>query len=48
MVSLSRLYPFKFFKGCLPKNLLSPLLNTLSQIQGEKAYPPQGQKYGQK
>ena len=22
----------KFFKGCLPQNLLSPLLNTLSQI----------------
>ena len=25
-------YPLKFFKGCLPQNLLSPLLNTLSQI----------------
>ena len=24
--------PSKFFKGCLPENLLSPLLNTLSQI----------------
>ena len=23
----------KFFKGCLPQNLLSPLLNTLSQLQ---------------
>ena len=22
----------KFFKGCLPHNLLSPLLNTLSQM----------------
>ena len=26
-------YPFKFLKGCLPQNLLSPLLNTLSKIQ---------------
>ena len=24
----------KFFKGCLPQNLLSPLLNTLSDIIG--------------
>ena len=30
---LSRRYPFKFFKGGLPQNLLSPLLNTLSHIQ---------------
>ena len=29
---LSRPYPFKFFKGCLPHNLLSPFLNTLPQI----------------
>ena len=28
----SRPNPFKFFKGCLPQNLLSPLLNTLSHI----------------
>ena len=32
MVSLSRPNPFKFFKGCFPQNLLSPLLNTLSHI----------------
>ena len=32
MVCLCRPYPFKFFKGCPPQNLLSPLLNTLSQI----------------
>ena len=32
MVCLSRPYPFKFFKICLPKNLLSPLLNTLSHM----------------
>ena len=32
MVCLSRPYPFKFFKDCLPQNLLSSLLNTLSQI----------------
>ena len=32
MVCLSRLYPFKFFKGCLPKILLGPFLNTLSQM----------------
>ena len=25
-------YPLKFFKGCLPQNLLSPVLNTLSHI----------------
>ena len=30
--NLSRPYPFKFFKGCFPQNLLSALLNTLSQI----------------
>ena len=30
----------KFFKGCLPQNLLSPLLNTLSQITDlSKALP---------
>ena len=33
MVCLSRPYPFKFFKGCLPQILLGPLLNTLSQIK---------------
>ena len=33
MVCLSRRYPFKFFKGCLPQVLLGPLLNTLSQIK---------------
>ena len=29
---LSRPYPFKFFKGCLPQILLGLLLNTLYQI----------------
>ena len=29
---VSRQYPLKFFKRCLPQNLLSPLVNTLSQI----------------
>ena len=29
---LSRPYSFKFFKGCLPQNLLSSLLKTLSQM----------------
>ena len=24
--------PFRFLKGCLPQTLLSPLLNTLSQV----------------
>ena len=28
----SKPYSFKSFKGCLPRNLLSPLLNTLSQM----------------
>ena len=32
MVGLSRLYTLSFFKGCLPQNLLSPLLNTLSRF----------------
>ena len=29
---IRRPYPCNFFKGCLPQNLLSPLLNTLSQL----------------
>ena len=32
MVCLSRLYYFKFFKGCIQQILLGPLLNTLSQV----------------
>ena len=28
--SISRPYPIKFFKGCFPQNLLSPLLHTSS------------------
>ena len=32
MVCLSRPYPFRFFKGCLPQNSLSLLLNTLSHV----------------
>ena len=32
MVCLSRPYPFKFFKGCLPQILLRPFLNILFQI----------------
>ena len=32
MVCLSGPYPSKFFKGCLPQNLLSPFLNTLSHL----------------
>ena len=35
-----RPYPFKFFKGCLPPNLLSPLLNTLSHIYWQSAWCP--------
>ena len=30
---LKQTIPFKFFKGCLPQNLLSSLLNTLSHIK---------------
>ena len=30
---LSRPYPFKFFKGCLPQNLHSPLFNTFSHVK---------------
>ena len=29
MICLSRPYPFKFFKGCLPQTLLGPFLNNL-------------------
>ena len=29
---LSRPYPFKIFKGCLPQILLGPFLNTWAQI----------------
>ena len=32
MVCLSRPYHVKSFKGCLPQNVLSQLLNTFSQI----------------
>ena len=32
MVCLSRPHPLKFFKCCLPQNLLIPLLNTLSHF----------------
>ena len=33
MVCLSRLYPFKFFKSCLPQILLGSFLNTLFQMK---------------
>ena len=33
MIYLSRPYPFRFFKDCLPQTLLGPLLNTLSQMK---------------
>ena len=33
MVYLSRPYPFKFFKNCLPQILLGPFLNNLSQLK---------------
>ena len=33
---LSRPYSFKFFKGSFPQNLLSPILNTLSQMSQRK------------
>ena len=42
MVCLKRPNPFKFFKGCLPQNVLSSLLNTLPQIslhQSESSTP---------
>ena len=31
--------PLKYFKGCLPQNLLSPLFNTLSQIPYQEIFP---------
>ena len=30
---LSRPYPFKFFKGCLPQILLGPFLTILTQLR---------------
>ena len=38
MPCLSRPYPLKFFKGCLPQNLFSPMLITLSQIRAKKVF----------
>ena len=32
MICLSRPYPFKIFKGCLPEILLGRHLNTLSEV----------------
>ena len=32
---LSRPYPLKYFKGCLPQILLGPFVNTLSHISHE-------------
>ena len=32
MVCLSRPYHFRYFKGCLPKILLGPFLNTLAHM----------------
>ena len=32
MVCLSRPYPFKFSKGCLPQILLDPFFSTLSHL----------------
>ena len=31
--NLKQTISLQFFKGCLPQNLLSPLLNTLSQVR---------------
>ena len=36
MVSLSRPYHFKFFRGCLPQIVLGPFLNTLTQMTCKK------------
>ena len=38
MVCLSRPYPLKFFKSCLPQILLSPFLNTLSHTIVKDSY----------
>ena len=38
MVCLSRLYHFRFFKGCLPQILLGPSLDTLSQMMDEELF----------
>ena len=31
-ICLSRPYPFKFFKNCIPQIFLGPFLNTLSHM----------------
>ena len=33
MVFLSKPYPFRLFKGCLPQILLGPLLNTWTHMK---------------
>ena len=33
IVCLSKPYPFKFFKGCLPQILLGPFLNTWTHLK---------------
>ena len=37
--SLSRPYPFKFFKGCVPQILLGSFLNTLSHLKSAEVLP---------
>ena len=37
--TLSRPYPLKFFRGCLPQNLLISPLNTLSHLYAANRYP---------
>ena len=36
MVCLSRPYPIRFFKGCLPQILLGPFLNTLYHLEKDE------------
>ena len=40
-----RPYPFKFFKGCLPRILIGPFLNTLSHMMFRAPYELVGYVY---
>ena len=41
----SRPYPFKFFKGCLLQNFLSPLLDTLCHLTSQTGFSLQIPKF---
>ena len=48
MVCLSRPYPFKFFKGCVPQILIVPFLNILSHLSLDVILTPRATNDGAK